>query len=427
MTPRQRLLAARAAYIVIVLLATLSDLALSGDTSAAASHAVRALHPGLGWRDVIDGLRNVALFAGLGLVWVVTSPSGDVARAIRQAGVAGALLSITVEAVQVFSPVRSASVVDVVTNTLGALAGAVGVALVILEVRRGKGGRSYLGFPAALAAGGYGVAVLCEALTPLFRPALFQQYQGGPRQMLDFALQLASPLEFGQVPWLDVVLYLPAGFLICLWLNESQLVPRGRVAVIALAGAAASFACEYVHGLYGLEIRWEAALAHSVALALGAWLAARYSAPITQKLRGAARARAVIFAWMALLTFWSWRPFIPRVSGFAETLLPAQFIPLAALAQRMDVFSALHVLQQFAIYLPLGCLLGVWPLRTQGRWSHLWPGVALALVLEVGHIVIEQRLFDVTNALLALAGLGTGWIVLRRSGFTPYGAALPAR
>jgi glycopeptide antibiotics resistance protein len=88
------------------------------------------------------------------------------------------------------------------------------------------------------------------------------------------------------------------------------------------------------------------------------------------------------------------------------------------------VFSALHVVQLFALYFPLGAMLAVWPLRLSGRWSGLGPALLLAAVIEAGHLVIAGRYFDVTNALIAWAGLGIGWTVVRRSGFRPYGAAL---
>jgi len=42
----------------------------------------------------------------------------------------------------------------------------------------------------------------------------------------------------------------------------------------------------------------------------------------------------------------------------------------------------------------------------------------------LGHILIADRTFDVTNALVGCAGLGIGWIVVRRSGFAPYGEAI---
>jgi hypothetical protein len=62
-------------------------------------------------------------------------------------------------------------------------------------------------------------------------------------------------------------------------------------------------------------------------------------------------------------------------------------------------------------------------MRVSGRWSNLWPAVLLAVVIEIGHIVVAGRTFDVTNALLACAGLATGWSAVRRCGYRPYGAA----
>ena len=83
--------------------------------------------------------------------------------------------------------------------------------------------------------------------------------------------------------------------------------------------------------------------------------------------------------------------------------------------------------RSFALYVPLGAVLAVWPLRLQGRHAHLRPAFLLALVLELGHIVIAERLFDITNVLLACAGVLLGWTVVRRAGFTPYGEALRPR
>src|SRR4029077_10984812 len=170
----------------------------------------------------------------------------------------------------------------------------------------------------------------------------------------------------------------------------------------------------------------------------GAWAARRALPAVTQLWRGAARARAALAAYGALLVLWGWRVFMPRtdVHAIAAQLAPEHLVPLASLAQRVDAFSALHVLQQFLLYLPLGSMLAVWPLRLRGRWAHLWPGgwVAVgvgvgrggwfAVVNELGHVLIADRTFDPTNALIGCAGLGIGWIVVRRSGFVPYGEAL---
>jgi hypothetical protein len=297
-----------------------------------------------------------------------------------------------------------------------------------VDVRRAREARSYFGIPVSLVAGSYALAVLCEALAPLFRSAPLSGLTGGPLSSLHVLLQLARPLSLGEVPLFDVLLYAPAGFLIVMMLAERGRPAAGSWLAVAIAGAILSFGAEFAHGLVRLSIRWEASATHALALTFGAWAAHRWLAPLTSALRGAARARAIIFTYMALLALWGWRPLLPveDLHSVAAQLTLEHLEPLRALAERVDVFSALHVAQQFLLYVPLGSLLAVWPLQLAGRWAHLKPALSLAVLIEVGHIVIAGRDFDVTNALLAWAGLGIGWIVIRRSGFRPHGTALPA-
>ncbi len=427
MSPRGRFLAARLAYVAIILLATLTQLQFSPDLAAAGHRLERAFTPSLGWRDAIDGLRNTVLFAGLGVAWVMTSLSGRVRAEIERATLVGFGLSVTVEGLQVFSPIRTASIVDVATNTLGAFAGAVLVALFLVALRRTRGARSYLGAPTLLLAGAYTAAVLCEALTPLFRSAPLPGLSGGPLARLRATLGLALPLRLAEVPWSDLLLFAPAGFLAVMVLSERGRSARQTWQAVAIAGAACAFGAELGHGLFGLSIRWEAAATHAVAVGTGAWWAKRRLALLSQALRAETRALAAIAAYALLLVLWGLRPFLPQteMSAIVQQLTAVHLVPLASLAQRVDVFSALHVAQQFLLFLPLGCLLAVWPLRLGGgRWSHLWPALWLALGIEAGHLVIVDRYFDVTNALIALAGLAIGWLAMRRSGFAPYGEAL---
>jgi len=428
MTARQNLLAGRLAYVAIILLATLTHLDASLDLGAAAHRLLRAFEPSMGWRDAVDGLRNVALFAGFGAVWIITSVGGTLVRETWRATLAGFALSAMVEGLQLFSSTRIASVLDVTTNTLGTLAGAVVMTVLIVDVRKAREARSYFGIPVSLVAGSYVLAVACEALVPLFRSEPLAGLWGGPLSSLRSALQASTPLSLGQVPLFDVLLYVPAGFLGVMLLAERG-QPAGRAWLkVAIAGTILAFGAELAHGPARLSIRWEAAATHALALVFGAWAAERWLAPITQALRGAARARWAILTYMALLLLWGWRPLLPETEfpSIAAQLKLEHFEPLASLAERVDVFSAVHVAQQFLLYVPLGSLLAVWPLRLTGRWSHLKPALWLAVVIEVGHIIIEGRLFDVTNALLACAGLGIGWIVVRRSGFKVHGEALAA-
>jgi hypothetical protein len=243
---------------------------------------------------------------------------------------------------------------------------------------------------------------------------------------LNAALAAAGPVSFDSLPLVDLLLFAPAGFLCVMLLREGGREARWQG--VAGAGALLALLAELAHGMLGFPIWWGAVLVRVAGVGLGAWAAHRGLPALTQLLRGAARARAALFAYGALLVLWGWRLFMPRtdVHAIAAQLAPDRLIPLASLAGRVDAFSALHVLQQFLLYVPLGSLLAVWPLRLRGRWAHLWPGVSLAVVIELGHLVIVERTFDVTNALVACAGLGIGWIVIRRSGFAPYGEALAA-
>ena len=427
MQRRHVFLTARAAYVGVVLLATLSQLDFSPDLGAAAVRLARAFTLSLDWRDAIDGLRNLALFGGLGAVWVVTSLSGKVRSEVWHSTLWGCALSVTVEGLQVFSPIRTASIIDVTTNTLGTLGGAAVVAMLITEVVRRRGARSYLGIPTFLAAASYLLAVSCESVTPLFRSEPVAGVYGGPLTRLRAMLALATPLSLAQIPLSDIPLYAPAGFLAVMWLAEAGRDAGRGWRGVALVGAMGAFALEFAHGGLGVMIRWEGAATDAISLAFGAWAAARWLPAATRALRGAARARAAVFAYGALLVLWGWRPFYPRFDGnaiLAQLTIP-HLVPLESLAERADVFSALHVAQQFLLYLPLGALLAVWPLRSRGWWGGLKPALLLAAVLELGHLVLDDRFFDVTNALLAAAGLAIGWVVLRRSGYPVYGESLP--
>lgn len=427
MQRRHQYTLARVAYVAIVLLATLTQLDFSPDLTAAAERLARAFTPSLGWRDAIDGVRNLALFGGLGAVWVVTSFSGRVRQEIVRATLIGFALSVTVEGLQVFSPVRTASIIDVTTNTLGTLGGALLLAALIAMVIRARGARSYLGFPMFVLAASYLASVACEALTPLFRSEPVKGIYGGPLSRLQAMLALALPLSLDAIPLSDVFLYVPAGWLAMMWLAESGRSGEASWREVSAYGTVASLALELGHGVLGVTIRWEAVVVHTVSIAFGAWAAARWLPTLTQRLRGAKRASATFLAYGALLVFWGWRPFYPRIdlADIGDQLTLTRFIPLASLAERADVFSALHVAQQFLLYLPLGALLAVWPLRSTGRWRGLRPAFALAGVVEAGHILIDQRFFDLTNALIAVAGIVIGWVVLRRSTYPVYGEAWP--
>ena len=420
----RRFLAARAAYIAVVLLATLTQLDFSPNLADASMRLHRAFVPSLAWSDAIDGLRNAVLFAGLGVVWVTTSFVGDIPREIRLATLTSFLLSGAVEACQVFSPVRTASLVDVTTNTLGGLGGAVATAILFIALRDARARRSCLGVPMLLVAGPYAAAVLCEALAPLFQSSPLPSLGGGPVGHLAGALQLSS-FDWTLSDAFDVPLYFAGGVLLTAFARERGGAKSPPWPAIAAVGVLVVATAHVVHGVISLPIRWSEIAVDAASVAIGVWAAAQWLAHFTQRLRGAARARAFVLAYGALLVVWGWRPFMPevRMKAIAAELDASAFVPLAGLSSRFDAFSASHVAQQFLLYFPLGAVLSVWPMRLSGKWSNVWPAVLLAVVVEAGHIVVSDRTFDVTNALLACAGLIAAWTAVRRSGYRPYGAA----
>ena len=155
----------RAAYVGVLLLATLSWLRVDVDPDHVARRLNRALQPNLSARDVVDGARNVALFAGWGLVWMVTAGRGSSLVALRNAVLSGAALSVLVEGLQLLSWSRNASVLDLATNTAGAFLGAISLILLVQMTARRLGGRSFVGVPTFLFAVPYAVAVLGETIT----------------------------------------------------------------------------------------------------------------------------------------------------------------------------------------------------------------------------------------------------------------------
>ena len=114
---------ARLAYLAVVLVATLSNLHFDPSMADVAPRLVRALNFTPHLSDAIDAARNVLLFAGLGAVWIATSRLKRPGATLVRATVLSFVLSACVETLQLFSPVREASLIDVTTDTIGGLVG----------------------------------------------------------------------------------------------------------------------------------------------------------------------------------------------------------------------------------------------------------------------------------------------------------------
>lgn len=423
--PGATALGARLAYVLVILLATAAEPAAQ---SLADFHA-RLLHAitfDLGGTGIIDAARNILLFAGWGSVWVLTAARPFDRRTLVRATLLGTILSVLVETGQLLSRTRSASLIDVGTDTAGSLLGAMGALLLLAVARVRRERRSYAGFPLVVIAAPYFLAALLQSCFPLLRRDRLPRAWGSPGERLGIAIT-----EFGwhamvPTPMLELMLFFPAGALGLAALVELG-VSRRRSLLIVLAAAVLSFTgAEIVRGASGYPMSWQALALHVLGIVTGALAAARWLPAWSRRWRGRARVRTVAMAYGLVAALWAWRPFLPRLTwaDIADNLTWQHFVPLAAYRQRPDLFMSAEVAAQAFLLLPIGCLLAVWPLRRSGWARGVLPGLYLAVVLEVGQIFMVPRIFDVTDILVAWAAVAAGWYVLRRAGYLPYGSML---
>ena len=419
------ILSARVAYIAIVLIATLTNLEPSWHDGLVGERLARAIHPPVAWSDTIDAIRNVLLFAGFGAIWEVTSRL-TLRTALWRATLYGFLLSTTVETLQLFSPVRFASILDVMTNTGGAFIGALGVAALVAAVRARRDADSYLGVPTFVIALGLMGAVFVEGATPFFRQDYLPERAGGPFHRLRLTLAEARPFALSSLPWTELVLSIPAGFVAVAALTEFGLSAGIATGGVAVLGIVVSVSGELAHGTTGVYIVWSAVAAHALGVMIGGVIAFFSLRPIVSRFTGRARVRVFIAAYAIMLAGWLWRPFIPRMSagGIGEQLSTPHWMPMAVFGGSGSAILVGDTVQFFLLFFPFGALLGAWPARERGLMRWLMPGVWLALGLAFGQVFIRARSFDVTNLLIMIAGVWLGWWVTRRAGVARRGTWL---
>ena len=419
----------RLAYVGVLLLATLTPFGFDPAWADVAARLARALHPILVPSDAVDAVRNVALFAGWGMVWMVTAPATNVWVSFRTAIISGAGISLTVESLQLWSVLRRASVVDVVTNTAGSAVGALVLLSLVLLIRSRRGTQSFVGIPALVFAGSYATAAFAEAFVPLFRQNAFPNVYGGPLGRFRVALELFDAGSILPISMGDVVLFLPVGAYAVAALVEAGLAYAEAGRRVSVAGLAVFLLAEVGHGFLGQPIQLGPLVAHGLGTALGAWAAVLWLPGLTRELRGARRPLGLLIVHAFILCLWAWRPFIPELDPhiISASLFERWWVPLASLGQRMDVFSVVDVAVGFFLYLPVGALLAVWPIATRGAFRTFLPGVYLATFTELSQLFIAGRHMDITDLFIQGAGVVIGWVVIRRAGFLPYGSVARRR
>lgn len=410
---------ARAAYVGLLGLVLLSPLEFRWDLSFMIGRLAGVLDPTPSPSDVVDGVRNLVLFAGWGLLWVTTGrPDTPIRRRILLATVTGAAISVCAEGLQLALPERSPSALDVATNSIGAWGGAVvGLAMVrSLEAWRER--PSLLGIPMYAVAGPYLAAALTEAAFPLLRHATQPGSYGGPLRRIAWSLEAFTWESLAVVPLTDVLLFLPAGILVGLALRELQVRRGPALRWTAAAGIAVAVAGELLHAPLGRAMEVGPVLVHAAAVAAGGWLGVGVLAEPARTAPGRKRALAFLLGYVPLLALWSARPFVPEteLAAVLEELAPSRWLPMGALGGRRDLYTVSDILRNFLLFLPVGALLAVRPLRREGALRALVPALLLSLGVELLQVPVAGRFFDVTDAIVGFAGAGVAWCVVREAG-----------
>jgi glycopeptide antibiotics resistance protein len=418
------ILSARGAYIAIILIATLTNLEPNWHDGLAGERLARAFRPHWTWDDTLDAARNVLLFAGFGAVWEVTTRL-RLRTALWRATFYGFLLSATVETLQLFSPARFSSMLDVITNTSGTFLGALGVGLLVAAVRARRDRAPYLGIPAFLVAIGLVGAVAMEGSAPLFRQEYVPGISGDPLQRLRIALASADPFSIAAMPRSDLGLSIPAGFLAVAALMELGIPSAVAMLLVMAGGAVLSVSTELAHGATGEVISWPAVAALTFGMSVGA-IVAPMIVPRVMRLRELTRVRLFIAAYAAVIVGWLWRPFLPRTSlaAIAAQLSLPHWTPMAAFGGSGSPFDIGQIIQLGYLFVPFGAMLEVWPARDRGAMRWVLPGVWLAAIIGIGQMFIAARTFDITNFLIAVSGVWLGWWIARRAGVAARGTWL---
>lgn len=426
-TERKLRYAACAGYIVLVMIATLTKLRPDLNPLGVISRMDRAVHWSLQAADVVDAARNLLLFAGFGVVWILGTSSRRPWADTLRVTLWGFAVSVAVETVQLLSGYRIASINDVTTNTIGALLGALLITLLTTSLRRSRVRPSWAGIPMWSVSLPFLVAVAAEMFAPIYRHEMNPGAGGSLFARLLNALHYVRPFSVHTVSLADMALFWPAGVLAVAMLMEWGVGRRMAGTATMLGGCALSVAMELAHGVAGQPIELSAIAGHTASIAIGALIGWHFLGPVVARVQGRRRAALLLAAYALLLVGWGWRPFEPRLSlaDIRIQLGYRHFIPLRVLGSSQDFFGVMEVAEQFFLYLPLGFLLAVWPLRRHGKLAHMLPALWLATVLEMGQLLVQSRNFDVTDLLTECAAVLIAYIVARRAGYEIIGELHP--
>ncbi len=394
--------ALRVAYLVCIGIATLLHPGFDPSIPHMLERLRRAYLPDLHFKDVVDAVRNLALFFGWGATYALTSRAPTTRRDVVTATLLGMLASLTVESVQLFAENRQASLVDVWTNTVGALGGALALAAVehraIGSMRRG----TLIGVPGWLPAGALLLTAMGLTFAPSTRPTSIVGWYPSPFGRIRAALDTVQ----AQVPWpalaVDALAWIAVGLAVAMTISDRTGRVRTRQLLAWLVLAPGALLVTHLGRLaVGLQREASAPAVQGGALALG-MLAGLLLVPVWRRRVTARSTRAahlgvlaaLVGAVMALTPAW-W----VLVGAGAPRFRWQQLVPMLSLFSRQDMSSVFLVLQRAGLGAAIGACLAARK-RVGAPVPGLWSAVAYAAVLEGAQFLVPGRYPDITDVLI---------------------------
>lgn len=407
----------RLAYLAIICTATLLNLGFDPNPQNAWWRFSRAFHPAASFKNVVDAIRNVALFAGWGATWILTTRGPATRRDIAMATLLGMLASISVESLQAFSVNRETSALDVLTNTLGGVVGAVFFWLVERRAAHDMRGGTTLGVPGWMPASALLVTAASLAFAPSSRPSFTVAWDANP--LLRMHLVAVSPAL--TVPWMalscDAGIWGLAGLAVAIAISDRagtvrwyQLAAWLVIVPLMVSGA------RYGRSFAGMERELRSLPVQAGAVALGLLVGLVAITPWRRRVPARSqRAMQLTLGCMAVGMLVSWIPadWAARRSGGVHVDW-RQLVPMYSLFLRQDMSSVFLVLQKAGLGAAIGACLAARK-RSGAPQPGVRAAVAFAVLVEVVQVVVPGRYPDVTDILITGAAAGLAAVLVSRA------------
>lgn len=441
--PRALLWLVALGYTVFVIYGSLVPLkfhALPWEVAVARFGEIPFLKLGIGSRA--DWVANLLLFIPLTYLWMgaMTGGSGRLHNLFATLALipAATALSVGIEFTQLFFPQRTVSQNDIFAETLG---GFIGVLAWWMTDRRfvdwlQSWQRNHA--RAALAerlAWTYLAGVVLYNVLPLDLTIslveIFHKWRDGMVVLIPFGDLPHDPATAVYEIVTDALIWTP---LALLWrLDGTRSVWRAWGMTLA-AATGLEFAQLFVFSrVSDVTDILTASLGGALGSVVGGRLAKREAHGATPMQWGTWLPFALAAGWMAVLLFVFWFPFDFRTDGafIKDRLDFVQRVPFEVYYFGTEYRAITEVLRKTLFFAPLGGLLAWGVVRQPWRWRATLFAVAMLVLvgmpalIELGQVMLPEKIADTTDWLLAWLGGLAGYAVARRILRAPRHATMP--